>query len=206
MFALLTSAKMSVEKIDCDDFYKAVTDVVRFLGSPVLLGVDAKNSAEQRIEDARTSSVGELIGIDELNMNDFTTFPSSWDEQESPTIEWIISMMEEENISNQATAQEAWGLLNFLETYRKRFVAELISDKDMINKGVCTIVIEEVEKKLEKPWFRFSVAILLFFIFSPIINFLFIVVIAVWLIVFQILKAFGVWHTEKVLVEMDVIR
>lgn len=197
---------MSVEKVNCDDFYTAVTDVVRFLWSPLLLWVDAKKKAEQWIDDARTSSVGELIGIDQLNMNDFTTFPSSWDEEESPTIEWIIDMMEEENISNEETAQEAWWLFSFLETYRKRFVTELISDKDMINKGVCTLVIEEVEKKLEKPWFRFSVAILLFFIFSPIINFLFIVVIAVGLVLFHILKAFGVWHTEKVLVEMDVIR
>ncbi len=107
MFALLTSAKMSVEKVNCDDFYTAVTDVVRFLGSPLLLGVDAKNKAEQRIEDARTSSVGELIGIDQLNMSDFRTFPDAWDEKKSPTIEGIIDIMEQESSEDEATTLEA---------------------------------------------------------------------------------------------------
>ncbi len=213
MFALLTSLKMTVQKVDCNEFYDAVTDVVRFFGSPLFLGVDAKNKAEQIIENIRTSSVAELVGIDKLNIDDFTSLPSSFQGDNGHSIKWILntignekrSDIEDSNNSDDAEAN-AWWLFDLLQTFRERFVTEIISDKDMINKWLCTIIIDEVDNKLQKPGFRFSVAILLFFIFSPIINFIFLVVIGIGFVVFQILKFFGVRHTEKVLTEIEVMK
>ncbi len=207
MFALLTSVKMTVEKVKCDDFYNAATQVMRVIGSPIFLSVDAKNRAEKRLEDAHTSSIGDLLGIDEKTVKSFSLDQWALD-GEWASLETIMSIMNTENASVWDTtsgSQEEW-LISLLESYRSRFIAELVSDKEMINKWLCSIVLDEVDKKLEKPWFRFSVAILLFFIFSPLINFLFLIVIVVGYVIFQLLRLLGVWHKEKVLVEMEVIR
>lgn len=198
MFALLTSAKMSVEKVSCDEFYGAVTQVVRFFSSPVLLGVDISQRTEQRISDIRDNSVGDLIGIDawDIDMLDQALLSGSQANSDLP-----LDVLAE----GGTPAWQLW-LLGLVEEYRHRFVTELINDKELINKWLCSLIIDEVEKKLEKPWFRFSVAALLFFIFSPLISFLFWIVISIGFVIFQVLTYCGVRHKEKIMVEVEVIR
>lgn len=224
MFALLTSMKINTQKIDCNEFYKAVGDVVRFLWSPVLLWVDATSRIQPRVDKISDQSIWELLWIssDEEDVIEDSLFLSQGsggtltrsqllllvESLSGGNEDEIIDLIQQNMAWSIATSSssETSGIMNLLQEYRQRFIYEIVNDKELINQWVCSLVVSEAEKKLQKPGFRFSIAILLFFIFSPILNFLFLIVIGWWLLLFLVLKYFGVRHKEKILQEMEVLR
>lgn len=99
---------------------------------------------------------------------------------------------------------ERGGLLAEVEE-RKLFILEEAADKSKINQGVCEVIVDQINTKVKTPKFKYSVALLLFFLLYPLVRFFFFMVSIGGFIIFKILHRSKLYTWKKVMKEVEEV-
>lgn len=92
-----------------------------------------------------------------------------------------------------------------MQSYKQQLIDETISNQKNVNQKVCQVFVDQIGNMYEKPGFRVSVILMMFLFISPLLRLTLYVVSGINILIFLILKKFGVYKKEKETVEIEKI-
>ena len=88
---------------------------------------------------------------------------------------------------------------------KQAVVNQIVSNKKILDKSICEIIVSNIKEKYTKPWFQFTVMFLIFLLFYPLIRVvIFILAIVNWLM-FQLAKFAKIYKYKKVVEEVEIL-
>lgn len=118
-------------------------------------------------------------------------------------LEWTLSNMSipgGEGISLEETSLIT-SIMDSMKSYKDDIITSILEEQDDLNMAMCSHVVDTIQEKAKKPWFRYSVVFLLFILFFSVIRF---GVFLLWLInmlIFMLL--YRLWIYQKAIVKKD---
>lgn len=156
-FSLFVASSWSNRPLSCDQLYGTIDTWITTVTSPIRMWAWQLDIIRGYVDNVFTVTFGQIIGIDE---------------EESDALEQYLSAQWSWN--NKAI-WSWWTIVSILDTW-KLYILEQAADKTVINKWVCSLIIEHIQYRSQSPWFTTSVAVFLFFLLYPFIKFLYFLV------------------------------
>jgi len=181
--SLLAAGTWQSLPVSCGELYNSMGSFIQRLASPVFLWVEKASALWEWLKHLSETTFGEIIWIDE---------------QKADIIQKQLSSLEK----NKNT--ESGGLLAEIEEW-KLFILEEAADKSKINQGVCEVIVNQINTKAKTSKFKYSAAILLFFLLYPLVRFFFFMVSVGSFIFFKILHRSRLYTWKKVMKEVEEI-
>jgi len=89
--------------------------------------------------------------------------------------------------------------------WKNAVVNQIMENKKLLDKNICQIIVWNIKKMYNKPWFQFSVMFLIFLLFYPLIRLFTFVLAFLNFLMFQLAKWARIYKYTKVLEEVEVL-
>lgn len=99
--------------------------------------------------------------------------------------------------------EKTLSFIDKLSEYKKSRLDQTIADNTKVNMWICDYILWEINAIYALPWFKVSVIVLMFLLLYGFIRIEFWIITWIALILFKILYALNVYHTKKVMKEVE---
>ncbi len=116
----------------------------------------------------------------------------------------VISNLSTGNVQQQYT----WLKLSYLikpDFWKYAIVNQIMSNKKILDKNICQIIVSNIKEKYTKPGFQFAVMFLIFMLFYPLIRLVIIILAIINWFLFQLARLAHIYRYKKVVEEVEVL-
>lgn len=92
-----------------------------------------------------------------------------------------------------------------VDFWKNVIVNQILDNKKLLDKNICSIIVWEIKEKYNKPQFQFTVVFLIFLLFYPIIRLILYILAIINLIFFKIMNLWKIYKFKKVLEDVEII-
>lgn len=184
----------------CDQLQENSTRILSTVASPVVWGQETIQQVGGWIQDVSRISVRELrlvLGITDTSHEVNTVHTGA-------IYTWQNMLMWTGQYSSATGTANP--IAESLQVYKMRLFDQVVRDNTQVNNSICSILVQEISQRYNKPTFQFSVIMLLFILLYPFLRtFVWIIEGIAWLVL-KILIATGAYRFSKNVREVDDVR
>lgn len=217
-YALMFVSMYKEFNLTCDILYSNLTSFVDTVSKPLELSIEQVNYLKGWISDFYNTRMRDVLGLwenfdpDALSWIDLQNL-DELDLQDINSLSWLNLSWLDLSISWWILSQDvgtwwedsSWWIFGWIDSFRKWLITQVFSDKQFVDKWVCSFMMESIKERYQKPSFKFSVIILLFFVLIPFIRILFFIASLFGMILFFILRLLRVYKYQIILDEVEDI-
>ncbi len=143
-------------------------------------------------------------GSDSVWVQDAAIIGTSWQRTTGQNeTESAEEELKEPNLSKSAFLNTTWRAR--LSERKTTFVDQVMTDRQTVNEGICTYVIDRITEKYQDPSFQYSVAVLLMVLLTPFLTLLRITIYIINVMLLWWLQLIGVYRIEHTLHRVEEI-
>lgn len=120
-------------------------------------------------------------------------------------IHYIIPSTGNTDSTESGSNYDPSSIMWLIQMYKQQLIDSTISNQKNVSLKVCQVFVDQINDLYDKPWFRFSVIVLMFLFISPLLRITLYIITVLNLIIFKILKRYGVFVIIKENAEVDKI-
>ncbi len=229
-YSLMFVVKYDQFNLTCNMIYNGTANVIDFFASPMWLSISQVESIKSNINNINNTKIKDVLWLPkEFDMSwifkwDIDLKTTDKTKLEKEFIEWLRrnysgdipeNLLKElpEDIQNEISKYEKnnpnknvnkW-ILWKIDSFKDKIIDQVLADKKLIDSWVCNYIIDEIWKRYNKPQFKFSVIVLLWFLIFPFVRIFFFILWIINLLIFKLFNILWVYKFVKIKEEVEII-